>query len=577
MRINVASSKNRKFYRIIETVHKIGGGQKTVILENLGSDLTLKQLFPDLDPLDVAKNRLHELKLERAQSEFSLIPQLSSSKLIPLNKQFAFKAGYLFLSKIYHALNLDKFCSNISDKYKFDFNLSDILSTLIYTRIINPASKRSSFEIAKSYLEAPSFQLHDIYRALAVIAKDSDDLQAFVYKQSKKLVKRNDKILFYDCTNFFFEIEQTKGLKQFGYSKEHRPNPIVQMGLFLDGSGFPLAFSINPGNTNEQKTLKPLEKKILKDFGLSKLVVCTDAGLSSTENRIFNNFGERAFITTQSIKKLKGFLRDWALSPEGWSLANSDLTFSLNDIDEDDPSQFEKIYYKSRWINEDGLEQKIVVSYSLKYKRYLQSIRNEQIERAKIKLQTPASLKKKRPTDPSRFIKQYSYTADGEIADNSKFTLDQEAILAESIFDGFYAVCTNLEAECTDIIMLNKQRWAIEAAFREIKADFKTRPVYLQRDDRIIAHFITCFLSLLIFRILQDKVSKLLPHKNITSSDLLKTLHGLDFHLLSSEAYVPNYTRSDLTDALHEAVGFRTDYEILSAKQVKNIIRLSKQ
>lgn len=278
MRINVSSSKNRKFYRIIDTVPKIGGGYKTVTIENLGSNLVLEEKFPGRDPLEVTKERLAELERIKAESEHVLLPKLSSAKRIPSGKQVAFQGGYLFLQKIYSQLGLQKLCKEIAKDYKFDFDLSEILSCLLYTRILEPGSKRSSFEAAKSYLEPPDFELHDVYRALEVLAKENDRIQAWVYKESKKLVKRNDKVLFYDLTNYFFEIEEVDGIKQYGVSKENRPNPLVQMGLFLDGSGFPLAFSIHPGNTNEQTTLKPLEKKILKDFELSDFIVCSDAG-----------------------------------------------------------------------------------------------------------------------------------------------------------------------------------------------------------------------------------------------------------------------------------------------------------
>ena len=254
-------------------------------------------MFPDRDPLDVANERLAELKQEQAAQEYVLLPELSSSKRIPLGKKVAFKGGYLFLAKLYSKLGLQTLCRKISEEYKFSFDLSEILSTLIYTRILDPGSKRSSFEVAQSYLEQPRFELHDVYRALEVLAKENDRIQEWVYKQSKKLVKRNDKILYYDCTNYFFEIEEADGIRQYGYSKDHKPNPGSDGAVLRR---FRLSLDLLPysGNTNEQTTLRALEKKILKDFELSKFIVCTDAGLSSTENRLFNDRGERAFITT---------------------------------------------------------------------------------------------------------------------------------------------------------------------------------------------------------------------------------------------------------------------------------------
>ena len=251
------------------------------------------------------------------------------------------------MQKIYHQLSLHKLCQDISADYRFDFDLSDILSRLLYTRILEPGSKRYAWEEAQNYVEAPSFELHDVYRALEVLAKENDRIQEHVYKASRKLIRRNDKILFYDCTNYFFEIEEAEGVKQFGHAKDHKPNPLVQMGLFLDGSGFPLAFSLHPGNTSEQITLRPLEERILKDFDLSQFIVCTDAGLSSAENRRFNNRGNRAFITTQPLKKLKDYLQAWALDTEGWELPGQKRTFSLKDIDEEDPKELQRVYTRA--------------------------------------------------------------------------------------------------------------------------------------------------------------------------------------------------------------------------------------
>ena len=442
MRLNISKSKNRKFYRIIETLPQIAGGHKTVIIDNLGSDLVLRDKFPDREPEEVARERLEELRQQKSQEEYELLPKLSSSKRIPMERQAAFQGGYLFLQKIYAELGLRKLCQAISGHYKFDFDLSEVLSYLLYTRILEPGSKRSSYEAAQSYLEPPQFDLHQVYRALGVLAKENDKIQAEVYKASKKLVKRNDKVLYYDCTNYFFETEAADDIRQYGYSKEHRPNPLVEMGLFLDGAGSPLAFSIHPGNTNEQTTLKPLEKKILKDFELSRLIVCTDAGLSTTENRLFNNKFDRAFMTTQSVKKLKGHLKDWALEPEGWSLPGSRKTYSLNNIQDDDPWEFSRVYFKSRSINENGLEQELIVSYSVKYKQYLRSLREAQLLRAETKLDKPSTLKRKRPQDPTRFIKDYPVIEDGELANHTFYELDEEAIAAEERYDGFYAVCT---------------------------------------------------------------------------------------------------------------------------------------
>lgn len=440
----------------------------------------------------------------------------------------------------------------------------------MYLRILHPTSKKGTFEHAKDLLEPVHFQSHQIYRALEILAEQSDFIEEMVYKNSRQVVDRNTQVLYYDCTNFFFEIEEADGIKQYGVSKENRPNPLVQMGLFMDGSGLPLALSMTPGNRNEQTTLKPLERRILKDFDLSKFIVCTDAGLSSNQNRIYNTKGKRAFVTTQSVKKLKKFLKEWALDPKGWRTPGSHKKINLEDIRH--LKNDTKTYYKERWIKENGLEQKLMVTYSPVYQRYQSSIREKQVERAKKKMEHPSSLNKTNQNDPKRFIESKHVTDDGEIADKTQATLNQAQIDEESMYDGFYAVCTNLESSVEEIIKINYRRWEIEETFRILKSEFQARPVYLQRETRIKAHFLTCFLSLLMYRILEKKLDE-----RFTCHELISTLRNMNMRELDGEGYIPAYTRTTITDALHDAFGFRTDLEIVTQKNMKKIFKQTKK
>lgn len=348
------------------------------------------------------------------------------------------------------------------------------------------------------------------------------------------------------------------------------------MGLFMDADGIPLAFSIFEGNKNEQQSLIPLEQQIIKDFSHSKFVVCTDAGLSSLQNRNFNNNANRAFITTQSIKKLKSYLKEWCLEPHGWYTENLDKDFDISSLENND-ALIEKykntIFFKERWINENGLEQKLIVTFSLKYKFYQKNIRNNQVDRAKrIIANGPSKLKTANPNDCKRFITKTSVTADGEIAKKTNLSLDEDRIANEAQYDGFYAVCTNLDESACKIAAINRNRWEIEECFRIMKTDFEARPVYLQNDERIKAHFMTCFLSLIIFRYLEKKLNY-----KYTSNEIIKTLRSMNITDVGHEGFIPSYTRTDITDSLHEAFGFRTDYEILSKQMMKKIFKLTKE
>ncbi len=402
-----------------------------------------------------------------------------------------------------------------------------------------------------------------------------------MYENSLKVSKRNTNVLYYDCTNYFFEIEQEDGDKQYGPSKDHKPNPIVQMGLFMDGDGIPLAFSINKGNTNEQLTLKPLEKKILSDFELSRFVVCTDAGLASEDNRKFNNKNGRDFITTQSIKKLKEHLKKWALASDGWKLPGSEKTYDISTLDEmidkatpEDKAKIRtKAFYKERWINENDFEQRLIVTYSIKYRDYQRKIRSSQVERARKAIENnPTKIKKCNANDYKRFINKTSCTPDGEVADKEIYSIDSTLIQKEETFDGFYGVCTSLEDDVSKIIKANHRRWEIEECFRIMKSEFKARPVYLSNDDRIEAHFNTCFISLIIYRLLEKRLGE-----NFTCHEIISGLKDMEFFEIKGEGYVPTYTRTDLTDALHETFGFRTDYQIVASSMMKKILKDTKK
>lgn len=580
MRLKVSRSKNAASLYVTKTIYE-GKKQRTITVEKLGTEKDLREKLNGADPYEWARQYIEKLNLEEKKLHREVILKFKQSKLIPLNEQRLFNGGYLFLQQLYHCLGLPKICSDISSKYKFTYDLDSVLSRLIYGRILYPSSKLSTFEESGRLLEPPDFQLQHVYRALDVICAEDGYIQSELYKNSKSISKRNDKILFYDCTNFFFEIEQEDGLKQYGPSKEHRPNPIVEMGLFMDGDGIPLAFSIHPGNKNEQQTLIPLEEQIIKDFQHAKFVVCTDAGLSSSDNRKFNNKKDRAFITTQSIKKLKKHLKEWCLDPAGWKLDGYErdkngkpATFNINQLEDPELARkfLKSTFYKERWIKSDGLEQKLIVTFSLKYKFYQQRIRERQIGRAEKMLESSlSSLKKHSRNDCKRFIKKTGVTADGEIAEKEVYELDQSVIEDEAKYDGFYAVCTNLEDRPPAIAKINHNRWEIEECFRIMKTDFKSRPAYVYTDTRIKAHFMTCFLALIIFRYLEKK----LEYK-YTCEEILDTIRDMNFLKATGEGYIPTYTRTELTDCLHEAFGFRTDYQIVSEKQMKKIFRETK-
>ncbi|MEG2993376.1 MAG: transposase [Bacilli bacterium] len=356
-------------------------------------------------------------------------------------------------------------------------------SYLIYSRIIYPSSKLETFKQCQNFIEQPKFNLHDEYRALSYITEKSDYIQEKLFENSKNVIKRNSNIIYYDCTNYFFEIDQDNDLRKYGISKEHRPNPIVGMGLFMDGAGLPLSFNIYLGNQNEQKTLIPEETKIVNNFKMdnTKMILCTDAGLAS---------------------------------------------------------------YKIIQTETKSIKQDLIVTFCFKYFDYNKNIKNSQIERAKKFIASNQALRKsKNQNDYKRFINNTKSTDNGEIAENNNLSLDEDLIKNEEKYDGYYALTTNLVGDIEQILKISKGRWEIKKSFRIMKTDFLARPVNLSREDRIKVHFMTCFISLLIYRLLEKK-----SNYKYTTYEILKTLREMNLLESKGDGYLPEYTRTNLTD-----------------------------
>lgn len=587
MKLTISRSKNAESYYVQKSYRTDSGKSSTRTVERLGTIEEVRARFGEENTMEAVKAYIRELtKADKEQSRDVLV-KLSQGKMIRKGERRCFNGGYLFLQKVYHELGLDRICKKLEKKHKNKYDLDGILSTLLYTRVLYPGSKLSSLEDAGRFIEQPEADIHQVYRALSLLAEESDDIQAAVYKNSLKLGPRQDRVIYYDCTNYYFESEEEGGLRQYGHSKENRPNPIVQMGLFVDMDGIPLAFCVNPGNTAETTTLKPLEDKLRDKFGLSKVVVCTDGGLASYENRRNDHAGERAFITVQSLKRLEGHLQDWATETKGWRAVlldgaeNPRLSKDEYDIEELDPKEYADILFcRERWITvgKKGreLEQRLIVTFSFKYREYLRHVRGRQVSRAEGIIRRGAAGKRgKSQNDPGRFIKSESCTADGELAQYNSYSLNQEMIDQESRFDGFYGICTDLGDDAPAIIRTNGGRWIIEDCFRITKTDLEARPVYLQRDDRIKAHFLTCFLALILYKYLAKKVNR--GGRHFSPDEIISTLRDMNFVSVAGEGYIPTYTRTDLTNNLHGSAGFRTDTQIVSKQRMKTIISLTKK
>lgn len=575
MYVSITGVQNNKDVYINQSYRKDNGKTSSRIYRKLGKlNELLEQFSGDYDAMMFwAKSEAEKDTAEYHSKTSDVSLSLSRTAYIPKNQERCFQTGYLFLQKLCTELKVNSICRKILKRHKYTYDFSAILTDLIFARILSPSSKMSSFSFCQTLLEPPKYELQNIYRALSLMAEESDFIQEELYRNSNFVHPRNKKILYYDCTNYYFEIEQEDDFRRYGKSKEHRPNPIVTMGLFMDADGIPLAFDLFPGNQNEQTTLKPLESKVIREFQCSEFIFCSDSGLGSKANRRYNSFGNRSYVITQSLKKMREEDRQTALNPKQFRKPGSNRFIDLSTLDESDTEVYETIYYKEVPVVNGDMDETVIVTYSPKYRAYQQKIREQQISRAIKMMEQPGKKRRgKNQNDPARFIKTVAITEDGEVAEKHIYGLDTGRMDEETRYDGFYAVITNLEGDVDEILKINRQRWEIEENFRIMKTDFEAHPVYVRREDRIKAHFLICHISLLIYRLLEKKLGN-----QYTCNEILNTLRSMQVTLLSKESgYIPSYKRTDLTDALHRTFGFHTDYEFISKSSMRSIIKSTK-
>jgi transposase len=592
-RLKITKSKYSESYFIIDD-HTDPATKKrsTFVVERLGNLAHWKsELGTDSRDEVVAHLRQKVIEMRQADKEKKALisVQLSPVQKIEKGASTYYNVGYLYIQNILYALGLKDICEKIAEKYKFEFDLCSILSDLICTRIIYPGSKRSSFEDASHFLEGPQYALHQVYRALPVLAKERYFIESELYKNSGAVVPRDNTVLYYDCTNFYFEIEEEDDYRKYGKSKENRPNPIVQYGLFMDASGIPLADICFPGNMNEQETLRVLQQRIEKDFKLSRFITCTDAGLNGWENKIYiDRKRDGAYICTKPIKTMPKHLKEWATDPEGWKILGQNKLYNISELEETTLIDGKEVptdslvFYKDRWITDtkkskvtkkkETLEEHLIVSFSTKYKKYQKRIRDKKLARAAKLLDNPGRLEKKDARNPRYYIERIDNTTEGEVAGETHYYIDTKKIEEEEALDGLYAITTDLEdSDIGLVIQQCKGRWEIEESFEIMKSEFKTRPIYVNKEESIDGHLLTCFMALLVYRILE----KYLDNK-YTCPEIIKTLRDQDITHLKGNNYVPSFTRTDLTDELSKIFGFEFATEVIAEKNLKKFLRRAK-
>ena len=508
----------------------------------------------------------------RSESSF----EIPANLMLDPMKRRRVMLGYIFPQSVYYSLGLDMVMRGIRNESKATYDFNRIMRDLIIGRVLSPLSKSSTYEKAFSFPEPPDYDLQHVYRSLSLMAKNFDLIEEKAFKGMKKYADVDTSVTYYDCTNFYFEIEEEDGFRTYGKSKENRPNPIVQMGLFLDRNGLPISMCINPGRTNEQKTMIPLEKLMTERFGIEKFVVCADCGLSGKRNLRFNSTENHGFVVTKSLKKVSEDVRARLMSDGGWKRFGdaSGRLYSLKEIREDTNLRDVIFYHDEKFaMGSDGFEERIVTTYCGRLREYQRSVRERQLQRAMELIRQGKIRKGVNQNDVRRFIVVDNVTENGEVAEKKVFSIDRERFEEESEYDGFYAVTTDLDDDPGEIIRINRGRWEIEESFRIMKSDFDGRPVFVSREDRIRAHFLTCYLAFMIFRIIEQKLNK--GDVRYTDPEILRTLR--DYEAIDAENFYVGAMEGKAVRALESTFGLVGSMTAFSKAQFRRLVARSKK
>ena len=579
MYLDIRKGKDPRYY-IMQGFRKKEGGTSSRVYLKLGKASEIMDKYGCDDAEAWARQKLREVNDSIRDDKASVMVPYNPDMKIETGSWKTVHCGHMVLLPLYNKLGLAQFSAEVSRRHRFRYDFADILRKLVMCRILFPDSKRATRECLNEFVDAPDFSLDDIYNFLGVLAEEITPLQKSLYEATRNELSRRTGVIYYDCTNYYFEIEKEDSLRRYGRSKEHRPNPIVQMGMFMDADGLPLAFCINPGNTGEQQTLQPLEEILANDFNLSEFVVCTDAGLASIDNRLYNTTEGRNYIVTQSIPQLPGTMKDWALEKKGWKrLGDSDdVTYDISELNLENEKGH--LYYRERWFRENrsavkDYEERLIVTFSPKYALYQRQLRAQHMEKALEMIRRRSEKSRQTQQDPRRLISTVRCTDDGEVAQNTLMSLDTDLIEKEKAMDGLNCVATRLEDSVGDILHVNGFRYEIEHLFRVTKTEFDARPVYLRREDRIRAHFAICFVALLLLKAFQRQVNEGMDEDSRYSSEqIISALAGMKYNVVRGTGYVPAYSATALRSRCCETANLPIDRQIVLNREMRQYVKM---
>lgn len=600
MRLTFSRRQRPHTIYVQESFRDKNGRSTSRKVEVLGTEEEIERKHGCPDGLEWARAYVARLNEERKLGKEKIKVELSPVERIRYGEQVTYDCGDLLLLPLYNRLGLPRVCEGIVKGTKVKYDLNEILEMLVVLRILSPCSKLSSLGLGRKRIRKTTCALEDVYRALSLLSSHIDDIQSEVWANSRKIITRNTRVIFYDCTNYYFEIEDNdpvgidprhpgrpEGIRRRGKSKEHRPNPIVQMGLLMDADGIPLSFIIFPGNESEQPSLQKIEEMIADKFGLNEFIISTDAGLSSEDNRRYNTTEGREYIAVQSLPKLPEEDCRMALDPHGWHIAFRDKgkgpldpsdptrdTFNLDEIDlyAERHTRFYKEIIVDKCLNgrkSTARPERVIVTYSHDFALYLRHKREQRLPVAEKIVRGKQTKARQSQNDPRRYVDTVYVTADGEPAEYVSMSINRDAIKQEEKFDGFYAYGTSLDDDAVDVLRARSFHCEIEHLFRTTKSFLDSRPVYLQRSDRIRSHFLVCFLAMVILKILQKQLN--MP--DVSIDRLIRTIRQFKLGYIRGAGYIPLFERDTLTDRLQEINRICIDTQIVKQKTINALYR----
>ena len=606
MRLSIKSTKNETFYYVLSS-KRVGDKVVSEVVEKIGrrSDLIKEHK----DPEAFARARVAEINASLRESRLTVNSEIDFSEPLEGEGQASestlLNVGWLYLKRICDEFRLGEFMESIRGKAKYD--MPAILTYAVASRVISPGSKLSDWRNRSAYLGGPDYEKHDPYKAVRALGAESEALQRHLFKACKEAGELSAEVLYYDCTNFYFEVEDEDedlpaeegdfvqwGLRKYGFSKEHRPNPIVQMGLFVDANGVPVSYCLSPGNTSEQVTAVPLEKRMAADYGQAKFIYCSDGGLGSFENRFFNTLQQRGYIVTQSLRKTAKEEREAMLKDMNWRFVDDDSPASVEEMRglcdrlaageelseperrtlardmiykeypmdrEIDPSRLAGVKAKGKLC----FSETVFVTFSAKYYLYQRDVFSRQLMRAENWVEKGVE-RRKNPNDPARLVRSVGTTASGEVATKKTLSIDEKRAEEERAFHGFYAVATSLDEGIKEILRINAGRWRIEYQFRVMKSEFDARPVFMSSEEGIKGHFAVCYAAQVVYSVLERRLKKI--DKSLTAPAIVRTLRNMNVSK-KSLYYEAHYTNSKALSALEKQFGLGLDHHYLSEKTIR--------